>query len=605
MRKRSKCSESAARSASVVALIAAMGLALESPVIDASAARSSAQPSDASQTQWTQYQADAPKSILELQPFRSIEHVELDGAGAGRGAATLVDLNPTVNVWFLLLLDVPGVTTRTYHLENPRPLEQRPQLAMEGGPALSIRGLTGSEPCEVWSAGHDSLEEAADSHLPYAPLCDGRLYMRNAVSGHRTSLERITDFLRDHVYGGEEIISFVKEQMYRDAFLEPGVEQATADCRPPHPVSPDLPVAAAVSAESAARCLTPGSLGLDVVGAAAGFSPGRWYPVRDLPGIYVSAVTPGDMTAGLLAPQPHVNRLDAVEMGALVYLVAFDLSDFDLHFALGTDHPRLDWSPRPPERAYDPRLPGPDGVASPAPLVMNGLVSPSDLGRTVATFAGGFKREHGAFRYGPLALVNHGSHYGFIQEGTILSKLEPGLATLAVMSNGRLVMKTWTRSDDASLASIRYARQNGVPLVEYDPVAARGVPGPLVNLWGPGNWSGSVTEVLRTLRAGACLQAAGSRRFLLYGYFSAATPSAMARVFVAYQCRYAMQLDINALEHTYLALYVHRDRERLVEHLVQGMEQCDSHTREGLAPRFLAAPDDRDFFYLTRRDRAR
>ena len=169
MRKRSKCGESAPGLASAVALVVTMGLALGSPVIHATAARSTTQLSDAPQTQWTQYQTDAPKSILELQPFRSVERVALDGAGAGRGTATLVKLNPTVNVWFLLMLDVPGVTTRTYHLENPRPLEQRPQLAMEGERALSIRGLRGSEPCEVWSAAHDPLEEAADSRLPYAP----------------------------------------------------------------------------------------------------------------------------------------------------------------------------------------------------------------------------------------------------------------------------------------------------------------------------------------------------------------------------------------------------------------------------------------------------
>lgn len=605
MPNRAKCGESASRSAAVVAVVSTLALALGLPVIDASAALSSAQPADAPPTQWTEYHADTPKSILELQPFRSVEHVQLGGIGGGRGNATLINLNPTIGVWLLLTLDVPSATTRSYHLENPRPHEQRPLLLTEGERALRIGGLAGGEPCEVWSAARDTLREAADSRLPYAPICDGRLYVRNSVTGHRTSLERITDFLRDHVYGGEEIVSFVKEQVYRDAFLEPGVERATAGCQPGHPESPDLPLAAAVSAGSTTRCLTPGSLGLDVVGAAAGLLPGRWYPVRDLPGIYLSAVTPGDMTAGLLAAQPHVNRLDAVETGALVYLVGFDLNEFDVHFALGTDHPRLDWSPRPPERAYDPRLPGPDGVASPRPLVMNGLVSPVEVERTVATFVGGFKREHSAFRYGPLALVNHGSHYGFIQEGTILSKLEPGLATLIVMSDARVEMKTWARSDDASLASIRYARQNGVPLIEYDPAAGRGVPGMLVNLWGAGNWSGSAAQVLRTLRAGACLQEAGARRFLLYGYFSAATPSAMARVFEAYQCRYAMQLDINALEHTYLALYVHRDRERLVEHLVQGMEQCDSRTREGFAPRFLAAPDDRDFFYLSRRERPR
>ena len=582
-----------------IGLAARTMLLLGLVVVGASAADSDL-PAGASPPQWAQYEAQAPKSIFELQPFRSLAHVELEGAGVGQGGATLIDLNPGVNVWFLLTLDPPAsATARTFHLENPRPLEQRPRLIVEGG-RLRIGGLAGEEPCEVWSAARDELDEAADSRLPYAPLCDGRLYVRNAVNGHHTSLERITDFLRDHVYGGEEIISLVKEQMYRDAFLERGVEQAVTDCRPES--STDLPVAAAVSAESAARCLMPASLGLDVVGAAAGFSPGRWYRVRDLPGVYVSAMTPGDMAASLLAAEPHLNRLDSVEIGALVYVVAFDLTDFDLHFALGTEHPRLGWSPRPPERAYDSRLPGPDGVASPAPLVLNGLVGPADSARTVAAFTGGFKRDHGAFRYGPLALVNHGSHYGFIEEGVILSKLEPGLATLLVMSDGRTEMKTWTRRDDSSLASIRYARQNGVPLIEYDSAAGRGMPGALVNLWGPGNWSGSANEALRTLRAGACLQEAGSRRFLLYGYFSAATPSSMARVFQAYQCRYAMQLDINALEHTYLALYVQRNRERLVEHLVQGMEQCDSRTRQGLAARFLVAPDDRDFFYLTRRD---
>ena len=557
--------------------------------------------------QWARYQADVSKSILELQPFRTSRQVALESAtpGAPAGHATLVDVNPTVNVWYLLMLEPPGsATARTFHLENPRPLEQRPRLLVDAAGALRIDGLVGGEPCELWSSARDALAQAAGSRLPYASLCDARLYVRNVVTGHRTSLERITDFLRDHVYGGEEIISFAKERIYPDAFLQRGVEQPV-DCRPSHPASPDPPLAADVAGESATRCLRPGSLGIDVIGAAGGLSPGQWYPVRDLPGIYASAITARDMTAGLLAAAPHVNRLEAVESGALVYLIGFDLSDLDLHFALGTDHPRLDWSPRPPQRSHDARLPGPDGVATPAPLVMNGLVSPTDLERTVATFAGGFKREHGAFRYGPLALVDHGSHYGFIQEGAILSKLQPGLATLVVTSAGRLEMKTWERADDATLASIRYARQNGVPLVEYDPTAGRGVPGKMVNLWGPGNWSGSAAEALRTVRAGACLQEAGSRRFLLYGYFSAATPSVMARVFQAYQCRYAMQLDINALEHTYLALYVRRSRERLVEHLVQGMEQCDSRTREGLAPRFLAAPDDRDFFYLTRRDRPR
>jgi len=118
---------------------------------------------------------------------------------------------------------------------------------------------------------------------------------------------------------------------------------------------------------------------------------------------------------------------------------------------------------------------------------------------------------------------------------------------------------------------------------------------------GAGNWSGSADESLRTLRAGACLQEQAGKRFLLYAYFSTATPSAMARVFQAYGCAYAMQLDIDALEHTYLAVYVRHDGEAMIQHLVEGMEQVDKAVGDQLVPRFLGFPDNRDFFYLTRR----
>lgn len=578
---------------SVAAAAAAVAAAAASPA-------SSVPPAGAPAAQWDAYEAEVPKSILALQPFRTEARLEI----AHGAQATLINLDPDINVWFLLTLETgSGSSPLRLHVENPSPREQHPRLLADESGGLSIVGLEGNGSCELWRAGGGgALEDAGSSGLPYAPLCGGALYLRNPVTGHRTSLEEVTDFLRDHVYGGEEIISFVKEQVYRDAFREQGIASTSA-CPPSVPGSSGEPLAAEIDAEARAQCIQPGSLGLDTDASSAGMAPGRWYAVRDLPDVYASTLAPADMAPELLSgAMKNVNRLDRMESDALVYLVAFDVARLDLHFALGTEHPRLDWSPRPPERVRDDRLPGPDGVSSPAPLVTNGMVSPADVDQTVATFAGGFKREHGAFRYGPLALTNHGSHYGFIQEGVIFSKLQPGLATLLVMADGHVEMKTWSASDEAMLASIRYARQNGVPLLEYDASRGASVPGPLVNQWGPGNWSGSANEVLRTLRAGACLQETGSRRFLVYAYFSSATPSAMARTFAAYRCRYAMQLDMNALEHTYLALYVHRQHERLVEHLVQGMEQCDDRTREGLAPRFLAVPDDRDFFYLTRRE---
>jgi hypothetical protein len=234
-----------------------------------------------------------------------------------------------------------------------------------------------------------------------------------------------------------------------------------------------------------------------------------------------------------------------------------------------------------------------------------GMVNPAVAGRTVAAFTGGFKRDHGAFRYGDLATRNHGSHYGFVEQGVIFSKLQAGLSTLYVLDDGSVDMKTWTREDDRLLPRIRFARQNGVPLLEATS-GGPGVPGELVIYWGPGNWSGSADKALRTIRSGACLLEEGGRRFLTYGYFSTATPSAMARTFQAYGCRYAMLLDMNALEHTYLALYVPRQHGVGIEHLISGMAEVDKSDPSGtLIPRFIGFPDNRDLFYLVRREENR
>jgi hypothetical protein len=551
--------------------------------------------------QHAQYDAQLPKTILELQPFRTASQVTLRREDGAMGVATLTNLNPYVGTWYLLSIDWASAPSHfTYHLESPRPAALR--LRGKDPTVLVLAGASGFN-CTLWaSVTHNALADASASGLPYAPLCSGRLYLRNPVVGHRTRLEQVTDFLRDHVWGGDRLVNFVKEDLYRDAYLERGIaSRAPSDA--PLAATAQGPWPASIAPESAGRRVLPEHLSLDLAIRGGELAPGQWYAVRDLAGVWVSLIAPEDLAeqirAGRLA---HVNPLDPVESAALVYLVAFDLESLDLHFVLGTDHPRVDWSERPPPVSRDPRLPGPDGIDSAAPLVTNGQVSPADVNRTIATFAGGFKRSHGAFHVGPLAERNHGSHYGFIEQGVIFSKLQPGLATALVLEDGAVDLKTWTPGDDPLVPHLRYARQNGVPLIEYDAERRLGVPGELVNLWGPGNWSGSAEEVLRTLRAGVCLQESEQGRFLIYGYFSAATPSAMARVFQGYHCRYAMHLDMNALEHTYLALYVRRGGERLVEHLIRGMEEVDRTSGSEFAPRFLSFPDDRDFFYLTRRE---
>ena len=75
----------------------------------------------------------------------------------------------------------------------------------------------------------------------------------------------------------------------------------------------------------------------------------------------------------------------------------------------------------------------------------------------------------------------------------------------------------------------------------------------------------------------------------------------MARVFQAYRCRYGMHLDMNALEHSYFALYRRTGSQLLVDHLIDGMSEVDKTATGETVPRFLGYLDNRDFFFVTRR----
>lgn len=540
------------------------------------------------------YDAVRAKSIVELQPFRQERNAVLAETDT---PVRLISLNPAINSWFLLQIGEDGTRGQeSYHIENPDAAEQVITLSTGPTAALMIDG----EPCELWEGDPSQLSEAQDSDLPYAPLCDGRLFLRNQVSGSRTTLERTTDFLRDHVWKGEEVVRFVRDNFFKDSELEISEElEVDGSGRLDQGPGPAL-----VDGEVADRSVITALHGFALSGTKPGqMTVGLWYPVVGLPDVYVSAIQPKVISDAILDGPGKTNALDSVELRATDYMVAFDLDEFEIGFALGTDHPGLGWSTRPPYSVHVGGMPGPDGVDSPKPLTVLGMVSPASTDRTIAAFTAGFKRQHGAFKYGDYASVNFGMHYGFIEQGVILSKLQPNLSTLYVLNDGTIEMKTWQEEDNALLKQIRFARQNGVPLLETDTETGLGVPGDRVTQWGAGNWSGSAEAKLRTLRAGACIQEADGKRFLVYGYFSTATPSVMARTFQAYGCKYAMLLDMNALEHTYLALYVRHDGEVHIEHLHPGMSAVDKKASDGnLIPRFIGFPDNRDLFYVMRRE---
>jgi hypothetical protein len=525
--------------------------------------------------------AEIPKTIVDLQEFRK--------TGSNHGA-TLVNLNPAINAWFLL--SVSGEAA-VWHLENPKPHEA--QILLDEKLPLGVAIVEGNNrySCDLSGV----LEKGRASPLIYYPLCGGRLYLRNPAKGQRTALEAATEFLRNQVWGGEKVIVLF-HHLLADRYRETG-EVVNGNQNAAGGNAAGTPLAALVDPASAERLVVPAELGIALEkqgNGPNGMTPGGWYPATGNPGVYVSVMQPDFIAPAILESHRNVvNNLDRVEAASLGYLIAFDLDRFELGFALGTEYPGVGWSERVTPQMKDLHSPGPDGIGNIAPVVSTGLISPENGRRTVATFTGGFKRTHGAFRYGELALKNHGTHYGFIENGVMFSKLQPGLATIFMLDDGSLEMKTWTEADDKLLCKIRYARQNGVPLIES------GEPGALVGRWGPGNWSGSEDEKLRTIRAGAALQISRGKRFLIYAVFSDATPSAMARVFQAYQSQYAMLLDMNALEHTYLALYQRSGGEMSVEHLLKGMSQLDKSAGGEVVPRFLGYPDNRDFFYVMRR----
>jgi len=537
--------------------------------------------------QFADFQRNERRSVIEFQPFRA----ELSATLPNGEALRLIALNTRVNAWFVLETG-SGDAARSWHLESAAPGAFT--LALSGGesPAIEIISEAGRNTCRPWEG---ALQEAARSGLPYAPICDQQIYLRNRGSGSRTAREAVAEFLRGYVPFGENIITLIKDTLYEDAYLQTSeaIDEAEAGAV----------VAALGRAHLRAHPVMRSNLQVDLIGTNGGrMEAGSWYAVQDAPGIYASVMQPGMVHPDILNRRNEANGLDGVENNADVHLFAYDLSRFELGYETGSDHPSVTWSPRP-SGAGRTNLPGPDGFNTLQPLAMTGMLSPVMTDRVAAIFAGGFKREHAAFRAGPMSQSNSGHHYGFVVQGVVLSRLQPGLATVFTLDDGSVHMRSWSEDDNILLPRIRFARQNGVALIEPDTTGAP-VAGQHVRSWMLGNWSGSAEAQLRTLRAGACIRQVDGRQFLLYAVFSSVTPSGMTRSFQAYGCEYAMLLDMNSLDLTYAAIYTRRPGEDGFRtfHLDQRMAESDTRQRDGTAiARFVEYSDNRDFFYLLRR----
>src|SRR5271157_2171652 len=355
-------------------------------------------------TETAQQGTVVPKTILDLQPFRQASSIRINSDKSIQGMATLINLNPSVNAWYVLEVDWQGSSKSSYHLENPKPRSQK--LSLNPKYPLGIEILEGNvqHPCNLFEGGATgALDQARKSQLPYAPLCDGRLYLRNPVKGHLTKLEAEAEFFRTQVPGGEKV-AVIFHHLLEDSHRE------TSEMRPAGNEggatavggkTEDFPLPAVIDQKYADRVLTPSGLGITLEqNLRAGVRPGVWYTASGNPGVYVSLMEPQLIDRPILeSHRTTANTLDSVEALSLCYLVAFDLDYLELAYALGTEHPSVEWSEHLQPAMRDPKLPGPDGIGTISPLVSTGMIGPESASRTVAAFTGGFKRMHGAFKF--------------------------------------------------------------------------------------------------------------------------------------------------------------------------------------------------------------
>ena len=553
-------------------------------------------------------------SVVELQPYRTSEKLSNDKGDS----VTLANLNPLVGSWYVLEYAAGG-KEQSFHLEVfPLTANQheKPKLSLYAD-GLAVVLKTETQYFPLWSEqGKEAGKTASDyeskrlnaapvlaevfktmgaARTPVGLLCNNMVLVRQQRPGSTSRLALATDILRE-TRVGDWLVEKLKPMLIRPP--EVADSQASHSAVPAES-APESPVDARVAPSFAKLAHRPKLLNMATEAGDQNMLYGHWYKTLKHPGVYFSVLAPYVIDPAILASYPDRvaplggGTTGTQEGGSVVYMLAIDMERYGFGYAIGADHPNVEWSPRVKKA---PDTDGPDGFGSRAPLATIGALPPYLVDRVEGVFAGGFKREHGAFAFGPFSKINNNSHFGFMENGVIFSRLNPGLATAVITPDGTMDMLTWPKDGDKDFRYIVHARQNGVPIVDGMDANGVSIPGALVNKSGDGAWSGSASGRPLTIRGGMAIQEHDGHRFLLLSYFTGATPNAMARVYQAYHCRYAMILDMNAPELCYSALYCRGGDGKIAgaEYLIKEMSAANG----GDHLRFLQTDDTRDCFYL-------
>jgi hypothetical protein len=506
-------------------------------------------------------------------------------------------LNKNIGSWYVLDIRNKDQTEETY---NILAAYDDVELRIDSiHPQLLVSRVGITYKCDIEKGVSGAAKKLRGTNAGHVFICDDLLLLKFKQDGFQTTLEKGVEAVRLLLgENGETIINVAKESVFRDKYLEDEGEQHLQESPKASDGDASLP-RALIHEKYLSTSISTVSLGLKPANSENQVLVGAWYPLKNFTAIYASMITPGMVSQDILRSHlDRVNPLDGVENKAVVYLMALDLSKYTIGWAHGTNHPGVGWSVRAKNIRKDNPL-GPDGFNSVSPLILSGHVPPSLWAKVVGTFSGGFQNRHSAFLYGEFSRTDKAHHYGFMENGVILTSPSDGLATIIVYKDGRINLKSWSEPDKQELHLMRHFRQNGVPLIERDP-HGQGIPGQFVKFWGEGNWSGSADKVLRTPRGAVCLIENSSSKFLVYAYFSGATPSAMARVFQAYGCNYAVHLDMNSPAQAYAGVFFtnHEKSQYQIENLATSMGEGDVSG----TPRYVVKPDYKDFFYIIKKE---
>jgi len=535
------------------------------------------------------------RSLFQLQAYK--DEITANYENSALVSASLINLNSNINSWYIL--DVVD-KNKSEHIYNILAISDASKLRLDtSSPELIIINDNIAYKCDINNEIINTFGRSSGTRSSYLAVCNDLLLLKIKQDGHQSTIEKGAEALRWLAgESGESVINEVKETLFKDRYLVKEETQDSQGLSAAPGMNTPLP-RASIQNKYENTSIPATFLGLKAESSEKIFLAGCWYPLKNFKGVYASMIEPRMASQQILDSHlDRVNPLDGVENNGVVYLMSLSLNKYTMGWGHGTDHPGVGWSERAKNIIKDNPL-GPDGFNTASPLVFLGHVPPSLWPKTMGTFSGGFQKRHSAFRYGELSESDKAHHYGFMENGVILVSPSEGLATIIIYGDGSIDLKTWAKEDNQKLHLTKHFRQNGVPLIDRDE-KGQGIPGRHVKSWGNGNWSGSADRELRTVRGAACIIETPQDKYLVYAYFSGATPSAMARVFQAYGCNYAIHLDMNSPGQAYASLFTKygSDSTFKIENLVTSMNGGDSSG----TPRYLIKPDYKDFFYIMKKD---